>query len=37
MFFGVDKKRVLDETMFLDPLSAPVSAVLDGAVVHWAE
>ncbi len=37
VFFGVDKKRVLDEAMFLDPLSAPVSAVLDGAVVHWAE
>ena len=37
VFFGVDKKRVLDEAMFLDPLSAPVSAVLDGAVAHWAE
>ena len=37
VFFGVDKKRVLDKAMFLDPLSAPVSAVLDGAVVHWAE
>ena len=37
VFFGVDKKRVLDEAMFLDPLSAPVRAVLDGAVVHWAE
>ena len=37
VFFGVDKKRVLDEAMFLDPLSAPVSAVLDGAFVHWAE
>jgi len=37
VFFGVDKKRVLDEAMFLDPLSAPVSAVLNGAVVHWAE
>ena len=37
VFFGVDKKRVLDEEMFLDPLSAPVSAVLVGAVVNWAE
>ena len=37
VFFGVEKKRVFDEALSLDPLSAPVLGVLDGAIVHWAE
>ena len=37
VFFGLEKKRVYDEALSLDPLSAPVLGVLDGALVHWAE
>ena len=37
VFFGVEKKRVFDEALSLDPLSAPVLGVLDGTLVHWAE
>ena len=37
VFFSREKKRVYDEALSLDPLSAPVLGVLDGALVHWAE
>ena len=37
VFFGIEKKRVFDEALSLNPLSAPVLGVLDGALVHWAE
>jgi len=37
VFFGIEKKRVFDEALSLNPLSAPVLGVLDGALVHWAD
>lgn len=37
VFFGAEKRKVLDDALSLDPLSAPVRAILEGAIVHWAK
>ncbi|WP_299686744.1 6-phosphogluconolactonase [uncultured Tateyamaria sp.] len=37
VIYGADKRAALDRAMTLDPVEAPVRAVLDGMTVHWAE
>ena len=37
VFFGAEKKKALDNALSLNPLSAPVRAILEGAKVHWAK
>ena len=37
VFFGVEKRKALDDALSLDPLLAPVRAILEGATVHWAK
>ncbi|WP_146589085.1 6-phosphogluconolactonase [Puniceibacterium confluentis] len=37
LIFGQDKREALERSRSLTPLEAPISAVLDGATVHWAE
>ncbi|WP_415920655.1 6-phosphogluconolactonase [Tateyamaria sp. SN6-1] len=37
VIFGADKRAALEQAMTLDPLEAPVRAVLDNMTVHWAE
>ena len=37
VFFGAEKKKALDNALSLNPLSAPVRAILEGAIVHWAK
>ena len=34
---GAEKRAALERAQDLDPLDAPVRAVLDEATVHWAE
>lgn len=34
---GTEKRAALDKAMTLDPMDAPVAAVLANATVHWAE
>lgn len=34
---GPDKRAAFEAAVGLDPFKAPVRAVLDGAIVHWAE
>ena len=37
VIFGSDKRAALERAMTLDPIEAPVRAVLDNMTVHWAE
>ena len=37
VIYGAEKREVLEEARGLAPLEAPINAVLDEAVVHWAE
>lgn len=37
VIIGTEKRAALDKAMTLPPEEAPVAAVLQGAVVHWAE
>lgn len=37
VIYGADKRAALERAMTLDPLEAPVRAVLDDMTVHWAE
>lgn len=37
VIFGSEKRAALERARGLDPLEAPVAAVLDGLTVHWAE
>lgn len=37
VIFGADKRDALERARGLDPLEAPVRAVLDDMTVHWAE
>ncbi|MEL6887428.1 MAG: 6-phosphogluconolactonase [Pseudomonadota bacterium] len=37
VIYGDDKRAALERAMTLDPVDAPVRAVLDGMTVHWAE
>lgn len=34
---GAEKRAALEQARHLDPMKAPVAAVLGGATVHWAE
>jgi 6-phosphogluconolactonase len=34
---GAEKRAALDKALTLDPIAAPVAAVLANATVHWAE
>ena len=37
VIFGADKQAALERAMTLDPVEAPIRAVLDGMTIHWAE
>lgn len=37
MITGAEKRTVIERARGADPASLPVAALLDGAVVHWAE
>mmetsp|Transcript_196 Transcript_196/g.613 ORF Transcript_196/g.613 Transcript_196/m.613 type:complete len:223 (+) Transcript_196:799-1467(+) len=37
VIFGTEKRAALERARALDPLEAPIAAVLDGMTVHWAE
>ena len=37
LIFGAQKRAVLEAARHADPADMPVRAVLDGAIVHWAE
>ncbi|MFC6687250.1 6-phosphogluconolactonase [Jhaorihella thermophila] len=37
VILGKDKREALEKARFLEPDEAPVTAVLSGATVHWAE
>lgn len=37
VIFGSDKRAALERARGLDPLEAPIAAVLTGLTVHWAE
>ncbi len=37
LIFGQDKRDALERSRGMTPLEAPVAAVLDDAIVHWAE
>lgn len=37
LVYGSEKRDVLQKAQGLPPAEAPVNAILDGAVVHWAE
>lgn len=37
VIFGTEKRAALEKAQGLDPLVAPISAVMDGMTVHWAE
>ncbi|WP_370244895.1 6-phosphogluconolactonase [Salipiger sp.] len=37
VIYGAEKREVLEKARGLAPLEAPINAVLDEAVVHWAE
>ena len=37
VIFGSEKRAALERAMTLDPIAAPVRAVLDNMTVHWAE
>jgi 6-phosphogluconolactonase len=34
---GAEKRAALERAQHLPPEEAPVAAILDGAVVHWAQ
>ena len=36
VIYGNEKREALEKAMRLDPLQAPISAVMDGGTVHWA-
>ncbi|MGY9047882.1 MAG: 6-phosphogluconolactonase [Rhodobacterales bacterium] len=37
LIFGQEKREALERSKGLTPMEAPISAVLDDAMVHWAE
>ncbi|SNR41115.1 6-phosphogluconolactonase [Puniceibacterium sediminis] len=37
LIYGQEKRDALERSKILTPLEAPIGAVLDGAIVHWAE
>jgi len=37
VIFGLEKRAALERAKEMDPLYAPIRAVLDGMTVHWAE
>jgi len=37
LILGAEKRAALDRAMTLSPIEAPIRAVLDDAVVHWAK
>ena len=37
VIIGAEKRAALEKAQSLDPQEAPVSAILKGATVHWAE
>ncbi len=37
VIFGDEKRESLERAQGLDPIVAPVSAIMDGLTVHWAE
>jgi 6-phosphogluconolactonase len=36
VIYGNEKREAFEKAMRLDPLEAPISAVMDGGTVHWA-
>lgn len=36
VIYGDEKREALEKAMRLDPLEAPIGAVMDGGTVHWA-
>jgi 6-phosphogluconolactonase len=37
LIFGTEKREALERAQGMLPEDAPINAVLDGAIVHWAE
>ncbi|WP_299725716.1 6-phosphogluconolactonase [uncultured Tateyamaria sp.] len=37
VIYGDEKRRALEAAQSMSPLEAPINAVMDGLIVHWAE